>query len=135
MIYLGRIYSQHKQYFPVYFLLHSLECKSCELNWDPQTIIEIFQQTGLTFATLHQQYGAMMQAKDKVWKNLGKPLHILNVVSQLYTNFVQSPPKVDTVTLTRSVYEATTSHLVELETMDMNDQDVKQLTAQFKGIQ
>jgi len=135
MIYLGRIYSQHKQYFPVHFLLHTLECKSCELGWEPQTVINIFEQTGLTFVTLHQHYGVMLQAKDKVWKNLGKPLHVLNVVAQLFANFVQTPPKVERITLTRSVYEATTSHLVELETMDMNDADVKQLTTTFKGIQ
>ncbi|XP_057299970.1 nuclear pore complex protein Nup155-like [Hydractinia symbiolongicarpus] len=137
IIHLGNTYVQHPRYFPINFLLLYLEKKSCEMHFNEPWVFTMLQQIGVSFPVLLQNYVALHQSREKIWQRLGKPLHMFHVISCLFVNFLENITeyRAESLSLTRSIDERTTTFLVELETMNTSDLEVKNLLTRFKGVQ
>nr|XP_047122862.1 nuclear pore complex protein Nup155-like [Hydra vulgaris] len=137
LVLVGKSYVKQEQYFPTYFLISMLERKSCEMIWQHQWVFMTALEMGIDPMALFNEYNKIFNAKENTWRALGKPLHILHVLSLLLIYFLENPPTIsaDRIAFSRSLFEATTSYLVELESMSLSDPEVKVLLPRFKGIQ
>lgn len=130
----GQDYYQNDQFFPLEFLLNHLECKSCELDLDQSWVYTMFIKIGLPVSSLILAYTNLVNSKDNIWKALGKPLHLFGVFSMLASVFLDGVNH-QTSRLCRPLFETSTSYLVDLESMDSNDPEVRVLLQRYKNIQ
>jgi len=131
-----KTYIKHEQFFPLDHLLFALERKCCEGNWDASWVINLMLDAGVNTSVLFHQYHKIYRLKDKTWQMLGKPFHILTVISKLMENCLENLLKnqSERYILARSLFEAVTSYLVDLEAMHQ-DPNVQMLLSKYKSMQ
>ena len=83
-------YVDNQQFFPLAVIVNHLEKRSCELQLGFKWIFLMLNEMGFSADTLLKTYIDLWRQKEKIWKILGHPLHLLNVADQLIQFFLQS---------------------------------------------
>ena len=78
---LGRMYASSSKYFPIEFLVKTLEVISCRLGnvGDVGWVVSCLQGVGVDLPRLMDVYNRLYLARDPVWLTEGNPLHVLKV--------------------------------------------------------
>lgn len=87
---LGRTYAQSEQFFPLEFLVKTLETYSVRWNGPPGWAVSIILTAGVSFQRLFAVYNRLYGAKDVVWQAEGKPNHLLKVLADMLNRLVDS---------------------------------------------
>ncbi|KAI9555074.1 hypothetical protein GHT06_017589 [Daphnia sinensis] len=87
---LGRTYAQSEQFFPLDFLVKTLETYSVRWNGPPGWVVSIMLTAGVSFQRLFAVYNRLYGAKDVVWQAEGKPNHLLKVLADMLNRLVDS---------------------------------------------
>lgn len=87
---LARGYAASDQFFPLDFLIKTLEIYSIQWNGHPGWVVSILMASGLTLPRLFAAYNKLYNAKDPVWQTEGKPNHVLQVLSEILKRLTES---------------------------------------------
>eukprot|EP00794_Sanderia_malayensis_P007706 gene7706-8543_t len=137
LIAIGKTYIGSHGFFPIDFLLFNLEKVTCECNWDPTWVFVTFKEIGVPVKQIWNSYDKIFKSKDTTWQTLGKPLHLLNVISFFIRSYLDNTTVVpinDRAAFSRTLCEACSSYLVELESMNEADRLVKNLLSKFRTV-
>ncbi|XP_066922124.1 nuclear pore complex protein Nup155-like [Clytia hemisphaerica] len=136
MIKHGKEYAQNEQFFPINFLVNQMEIRACELNLDQTWVFSMFLEMEVPISSLLMTYATLIGLKEITWKTLGKPLHLWGSFA-LLTSYLLDNNKFESTRLSmcRSLFETTTSYLVDLDSMDASEPEVRVLLQRFKNNQ
>ena len=115
---LGRLYAQSEQFFPLEFLVKTLETLSIRWDGPPGWVVSIMLSSGVSFQRLFATYNRLYGAKEAVWQSEGKPNHLLRVLADMLARLVDSPgsvvPTADRRALAGQCVEAVVIYLTDL---------------------
>eukprot|EP00795_Rhopilema_esculentum_P004293 gene4293-20493_t len=133
----GKMYVTSQGFFPLAFILFYLEKVSCENSWDPTWVFVTLREVGLSMKQLWLAYDKLLKSKEAVWQASGKPLHLLNAISLFIKTYLDNTtvvPSSERPAFNRSLCEACSGYLVELESMSESNTLVKNLLSRFRGV-
>nr|XP_006006991.2 PREDICTED: nuclear pore complex protein Nup155 [Latimeria chalumnae] len=122
LVSLGKIYAGTPRYFPLQFLVQFLEQQVCTLNWDVGFVTFTLQEIGVSLPKLLEVYDHLFKTRDPCWQRLKKPLHLLECIHTLLSDYVQDPNKVSNKEkekrcFTNTCLDAICRYLVDLQSM------------------
>ncbi|XP_029434414.1 nuclear pore complex protein Nup155 isoform X2 [Rhinatrema bivittatum] len=137
MVLLGKIYAGTPRYFPLDSIIQFLEQRVCSLNWDVGFVTYTLQKIGMPLHKLLEVYDHLFKARDPYWNRVKKPLHLLECIHVLLSEYVQDPSKASSFErrrFTTLCLDSVCCYLVELQSM--NPTEVLQSTiGNFKSLQ
>ncbi|XP_065595993.1 nuclear pore complex protein Nup155 [Cyrtonyx montezumae] len=118
MTLLGKIYAGTPRYFPLEFLVQFLEQQVCTLNWGVGFVTYTMKEIGVPLPRLLEVYDQLFKAWNPYWNKMKKPLHLLECIHVLLSEYVQDPRKVLTRRqFTNTCLDAVSFYLVQLQSM------------------
>ena len=114
---LGRLYASSEQFFPLDFLIKTLESYSVKWDGNPSWVVATLLSVGVNLPRLFSSYNKLVVAKDSSGQTEGRPNHLLRVLLGLLNRFVDSPsvvPVSERRTFAGQCIDAMTFYLSEL---------------------
>ncbi|XP_075250052.1 nuclear pore complex protein Nup155-like [Convolutriloba macropyga] len=81
---------KNEQFFPLIAVVNHLEKRSCELKLGVRWIFTMLLQLGVEYNSLLIVYIELWVNKEKIWKMLGEPFHLLSVIDALIRHFLDT---------------------------------------------
>ncbi|XP_063723498.1 nuclear pore complex protein Nup155-like [Symsagittifera roscoffensis] len=81
---------KNEQYLPLNTIINHMEKRSCELKLGVSWIFLLLLQLGLEHSVLMLVYTELWSNKEKIWKMLGEPYHLLSVIDALIRHFLDT---------------------------------------------
>ncbi|XP_041111016.1 nuclear pore complex protein Nup155-like [Polyodon spathula] len=137
LVFLGKIYAGTPRYFPLEFLIKTLELQVCQLGWDVGFVTYTMQEIGVQLPRLLEVYDHLFKIRDPCWQRLKKALHLLDCIYILLSGYVQDPNKVpasDRRRFTNVCLDKLCAYLVELQSLAPNHA-LQQTIGNFKSLQ
>jgi len=104
IIALSKNYANSERYFPLKFLVEYLEKISLGRSWNKIWVIETFLNVGVTTYDLLGIYSQIHAKKDGCWSALGNPHHIIDVINNLLTLYLNDDvTEMNNVSMTSSM--------------------------------
>ena len=91
---LGKMYASSQKYFPMEFIIKSLELHSLSINGDYEWVFKSLLAIGIPLPKVFETYNKLYTANDPVWLTKGAPYHLLHVLAKLSQKFAESPTTV-----------------------------------------
>ncbi|RXN00007.1 Nuclear pore complex protein Nup155 [Acipenser ruthenus] len=137
LVFLGKIYAGTPRYFPLEFLVKTLELQVCQLGWDVGFVTYTMQEIGVPLPRLLEVYDHLFKIRDPCWQRLKKALHLLDCIYILLSGYVEDPNKVpasDRRRFTNVCLDNLCAYLVELQSLAPNHA-LQQTIGNFKSLQ
>ncbi|XP_060081127.1 nuclear pore complex protein Nup155-like [Ylistrum balloti] len=134
---IGKQYMKTERYFPLAFLVKYIEQRSCELDFTASWVYEMMLEIGVPPPKLLEIYDRMFKSRDPYWQTIQKPLHLLDVLSNLLAHLTANPsliPVYERRPFSTLCLDFVATYLVELQTMRMTDHH-RRLVGLFKRLQ
>ncbi|XP_077354036.1 nuclear pore complex protein Nup155 isoform X2 [Festucalex cinctus] len=137
LVSLGKLYLGTPRYFPLEFLVTFLEQEVCRLKWDVGFVSLTMQEIGVPLPRLLEIYDQLFKTKDPCWQRLNRPLHVVECIQLLLTDYVEDPSRVPTNQrrrFTNMCLDNICGYLVELQSLSPNAA-LRYVIGNFKSLQ
>lgn len=137
LVSLGKSYSSTPQYFPLEFLVLTLEQHVCTLGWDEGFVPHTLLQVGADLPLLLHTYDKVFRTKDTCWYRLRQPLHLLHSIRSILNKYLQQPetvPPNERRLFTNTCLDLMADYLMELKTMEQS-LELQQTVGSFRSLQ
>uniref|UniRef100_S4RQG5 Nucleoporin 155 n=1 Tax=Petromyzon marinus TaxID=7757 RepID=S4RQG5_PETMA len=137
LVSLGKSYSSTPQYFPLEFLVLTLEQHVCTLGWDEGFVPHTLLQVGADLPLLLHTYDKVFRTKDTCWYRLRQPLHLLHSIRSILNKYLQQPetvPPSERRLFTNTCLDLMADYLMELKAMEQS-LELQQTVGSFRSLQ
>ncbi|XP_064386411.1 nuclear pore complex protein Nup155-like isoform X2 [Halichondria panicea] len=135
---LGPLYSASERFFPLRYLVVSLEKHACQRGWERGFPHQLLLEIGVSLKSLFLVYDEMYKAKDAYWASVGSPLYVLVAMASVVDSYLQRPSMVtiyEKPTFTASVQDALNRYLVELGTLSPSTPHYREISSKLRDQQ